>query len=130
MSAGALEADREDLLRVVEMRFGPIPDEMRRQILQLDRVERVGRMILVAANAPDLDTVAKELKEPGAFRVGARAVGDPVGRPMWSGSLTEPTQPRRQPRGASEELRCPAPPGAWMGAAAPRTFRGQGGQRT
>jgi hypothetical protein len=69
MSEAALDADREDLLRVLAMRFGAVPEEVRREIDRLDRLEQVDRLILVAANASSLEAVMKEMQDRHGFRV-------------------------------------------------------------
>lgn len=59
----ALKTDKEDLLAILQMRFGEVPEEVRETIEQIDKLETLERFILVAANVPTWETFLQELKE-------------------------------------------------------------------
>ncbi|MDY0405759.1 hypothetical protein P5G51_010460 [Virgibacillus sp. 179-BFC.A HS] len=62
--------DREDLLAVLRMRFGEISPEIIEAIYKINDMSTLERLILVAANTPDLTTFLEELNEgPGSFRI-------------------------------------------------------------
>jgi hypothetical protein len=66
----ALETDKEDLLNLLAMRFGPVPGDVRAQIEAMTDGNAVERLILVAANVPAWETFVAELKESQrAFRI-------------------------------------------------------------
>ena len=54
--------DREDLIAVLKMRFGSIAPGIVDKIYELDSLDAIERLILVAANAPDLKTFLTELE--------------------------------------------------------------------
>lgn len=58
-----LEQDREDLIGILKMRFGRIPPLMIEAVYDLDDMEMIERLILVAANAPTLRIFIEEFKE-------------------------------------------------------------------
>ncbi|MCL8209442.1 MAG: hypothetical protein K6V97_15440 [Actinomycetia bacterium] len=62
-------ADRDDLLRVLTIRFGLVPETVRTLVQRLESLEHIERVILVAANASDWVPVLKALHQPTAFRV-------------------------------------------------------------
>ncbi|HET7580213.1 MAG TPA: hypothetical protein VFK33_13125 [Bacillales bacterium] len=65
-----LRMDRQDLMAVLDMRFGTIPDEVRNEIEAIQKMETLERLILAAANVPDLKGFVSELKEGrGAFKL-------------------------------------------------------------
>lgn len=64
-----LAQDREDLLNVLEMRFGGVPYDVRSAILQIRDPDILERLILIAANAPDWDAFEQEWQERGGFRI-------------------------------------------------------------
>lgn len=43
--------DREDLIAVIQMRFGEVPSDMIQQIYEIDDMNTLQRLILAAANA-------------------------------------------------------------------------------
>lgn len=59
----ALRTDKADLLAILQMRFGQIPEEVRAEIEQIHELETMERFILVAANVPDWETFLQELEE-------------------------------------------------------------------
>lgn len=68
-----LVEDKEDLIAVLRMRFGKISPEMVDHIYTLNDLDTLERLILAAANAPDLSIFQEELEAgEGSFRL----VGD------------------------------------------------------
>jgi len=68
-----LVEDKEDLIAVLRMRFGKISPEMIDHIYTLNDLDTLERLILAAANAPDLSIFQEELEAgEGSFRL----VGD------------------------------------------------------
>ena len=68
-----LKQDLEDLLALLEMRFGTIPPDVYAEIGRIDKLDTMQRLILVAANAADWNVFVQELKAgDGAFKL----VGD------------------------------------------------------
>jgi hypothetical protein len=62
--------DREDLIAVLQMRFGNIPGELIERIYQIDDMNTLQRHILAAANATNWDVFIKEFKEgENSFRL-------------------------------------------------------------
>ncbi len=62
--------DRRDVLEVLSMRFGTVPEDIMRQIEAVRQPEAMQRLILVAANAADWDVFLEELREGEAsFRI-------------------------------------------------------------
>ncbi|MDY0396622.1 hypothetical protein RWE15_22850 [Virgibacillus halophilus] len=62
--------DREDLLTVLRMRFGEISPGIIDEIYQIKEMDTLERLILVAANTPNLSTFLEELKVgPGGFKI-------------------------------------------------------------
>lgn len=69
----AADKDRGDLLAVLYMRFQSLPEKIEERIEAIDDPSVLDRLILVAANARDLDVVIDELVAEGpSFRL----VGD------------------------------------------------------
>lgn len=65
-----LAQDQADLLAVLEMRFGDIPEGVIQQVRTLDDSNTLQRLILVAANAPTWEEFYTELLAgPEAFRL-------------------------------------------------------------
>jgi hypothetical protein len=62
------ERDREDLLGVLTLRFGPIGAETRARVAALTDPGAIDHLILAAANAARWEHFLEELKRPG-FRV-------------------------------------------------------------
>lgn len=74
----ALKIDKEDLLAVLHMRFGDIPAAVREKVENIDKLDTVERLIIVAANVPTWDVFLQELKEgKDSFRV-AGQMYDPL----------------------------------------------------
>jgi hypothetical protein len=68
-----LQADREDLLAVLTIRFGAVPAPIRMRIDVCNNPETLERWILVAANVPDWVTFFNDLNaDPNTFKI----VGD------------------------------------------------------
>lgn len=62
--------DREDLIGLLKMRFGPIQTGVIEAIYQVTSLDDLERLILVAANAPTLKIFLEELEEgQGSFRI-------------------------------------------------------------
>ncbi|MDF2856834.1 MAG: hypothetical protein K0Q87_2685 [Neobacillus sp.] len=62
--------DREDLIAVLQMRFGNIPGELIERIYQIDDMNTLQRHILAAANALNWDVFIKEFQEgENSFRL-------------------------------------------------------------
>lgn len=57
----ALQSDREDLLAVLVMRFGDVPNDIQAHIAAVTELDTLERLILVAANAPDWRSFVEEL---------------------------------------------------------------------
>ncbi len=65
-----LAQDQADLLAVLELRFGDIPEGVIQQVRTLDDGNALQRLILVAANAPTWEAFYTELLAgPEAFRL-------------------------------------------------------------
>jgi len=65
--------DREDLISVLRMRFGDIHPRIIMDIYELNELDTLERLILVAANAPSFAVFLEELAEgTESFRI----VGD------------------------------------------------------
>lgn len=68
--ANAVDTDKEDLLGLLALRFGDVPDVVEELIRQIEDSSALERLILVAANVPTWTTFMEELKESGtAFRI-------------------------------------------------------------
>lgn len=66
----ALETDREDLIGLLELRFGQVSYDVQAQIEAIQDANALERLILVAANVPEFRTFLEELKESKtAFRI-------------------------------------------------------------
>ena len=62
--------DREDLISLLRMRFGDIEPEIIEAVYELDDLATIDRLILVAANAPNLEIFLEELEEgEGSFKI-------------------------------------------------------------
>ncbi len=65
-----LHSDREDLLAVLTLRFGPVPDAVQERIAACDNPATLERLILVAANVHDWDSFLSDLDAgPQAFKM-------------------------------------------------------------
>lgn len=68
--APAPREDVDDLLEVLARRFGPPSRDLVAAVRALTDVQQIDRLILVAANAPDLDVFRQEMAYGSrAFRV-------------------------------------------------------------
>lgn len=56
-----LQIDREDLLAVIAMRFGAVPEAVRERIMACQESSTVQRWLLVAANASGWEILLEEL---------------------------------------------------------------------
>lgn len=66
----SLCTDREDLLAVLTLRFGGVPETVRARIAACVHQPTLERWILVAANAPRWETFLNELgARPDAFKI-------------------------------------------------------------
>ncbi len=64
------QSDREDLLALLEMRFGPVPDSVREQIGRNEDLNDLQRLIIAACNAAEWDIFVEELKAgQGSFKL-------------------------------------------------------------
>ncbi|WP_405102948.1 hypothetical protein [Oceanobacillus sp. FSL H7-0719] len=62
--------DREDLLSVLRMRFGDLNPGVIESVYELNDLDTLERLILVAANAPSLKVFLEELEEGSeSFRI-------------------------------------------------------------
>lgn len=65
-----LQGDREDLLAVLALRFGAVPEAIQAYIAACDNAATLERWILVAANVPDWASFLNDLDAgPQAFRL-------------------------------------------------------------
>ena len=65
-----LVQDREDLIALLKMRFASIPPGVIDAIYQLNSLDALERLILVAANAPNFTVFLEEMEESeGSFRI-------------------------------------------------------------
>lgn len=65
-----LVRDREDLIAVLRMRFGKISPEIIESVYELNEIQTLERLILVAANAPSLSVFLEELEAgDGSFKL-------------------------------------------------------------
>jgi hypothetical protein len=66
----ALQIDQEDLLAVLSMRFGAVPEDIQTRIATATELDTLERLILVAANVPDWESFMEELDAGSrAFRL-------------------------------------------------------------
>jgi hypothetical protein len=61
--------DQEDLINLLQMRFGEIAPEVVTAICTLEDMEQVERLILVAANAPEYRVFLEELEMKDGFKI-------------------------------------------------------------
>jgi len=62
--------DREDLLALLKMRFDEIPTGVIEAVYELNTLDALERLILVAANAPSFQVFLEELEQSeGSFRI-------------------------------------------------------------
>ncbi|MCF8565499.1 hypothetical protein LLE49_12305 [Alicyclobacillus tolerans] len=61
----ALEIDKSDLLAILELRFGSVSTEVVSHVQSITEVAILERLILVAANVPDLESLHGELTSGG-----------------------------------------------------------------
>lgn len=65
-----LVQDREDLIAILRMRFGQVPTGLIEAVYEMNELDTLERLILVAANAPSLKIFLEELEEGnGSFRI-------------------------------------------------------------
>lgn len=69
-SDSMLVDDREDLIAVLQIRFGNVPGEIIERIYQIDDMNTLQRLILAAANATNWNIFLKEFQVgEGSFRL-------------------------------------------------------------
>lgn len=71
--------DREDLISVLQMRFGNVPPSVIQKIYDINELDSLERLILVAANAPEFKIFLEEIEEGSE---GFRIIGErfnPIG---------------------------------------------------
>lgn len=75
-----IEADREDLMQVLALRFGAVPESVQTRIAICNNSETLERWILVAANVPEWGAFLNDLDAgPNAFKmVGASYEPNPT----------------------------------------------------
>jgi hypothetical protein len=75
-----LACDREDLLTVLTLRFGSVPESVRSHVAGCDDAATLERWILVAANVPDWVSFLNDFNAgPNAFKmVGASYEPNPA----------------------------------------------------
>ncbi|HYK74598.1 MAG TPA: hypothetical protein VEV44_16005 [Pseudoneobacillus sp.] len=62
--------DREDLVAVLQMRFGSVPGELIEKIYEISDMNTLQRLIIAAANATSWGVFLKELQDGvGSFRL-------------------------------------------------------------
>ncbi|QQE81160.1 hypothetical protein GI364_06680 [Alicyclobacillus sp. SO9] len=70
LRAEALDTDKEDLLAIFELRFGGMPESVKKSIHAIDDGTKLERLVLVAANVPVLSKFMEELGQgTEAFRI-------------------------------------------------------------
>ncbi|GGB44374.1 hypothetical protein GCM10011409_22410 [Lentibacillus populi] len=55
--------EKEDLLGLINMRFGNVPDDIAEQIMAIDDIDVLDRLFLVAVNAANWGVFVNELNE-------------------------------------------------------------------
>ena len=69
-SETALVDDREDLIAILQMRYGQVPGEMINEIYEIGDMNTLQRLILSAANAANWDVFLEEFHNGrGSFRL-------------------------------------------------------------
>jgi hypothetical protein len=56
-------AEREDLLGLIQMRFGRLPDDVKEKVMAIDDLDVLDRLFLIAVNAANWDVFLTELNE-------------------------------------------------------------------
>jgi hypothetical protein len=97
-----LQGDREDLLAVLALRFGAVPESIQAYIAACDNGATLERWILVAANVPDWASFLNDLDAgPQAFKmVGANYEPNPTesgpsAAPDVTSGVREPRRPNK-----------------------------------
>lgn len=75
----ASDEDREDLLQVLAMRFGPLPPAVTEAARRVTDFEAIDHLILVAANAQSLHEVIQALGTPGGLPLHSHHKAAPLG---------------------------------------------------
>ncbi|KYP79446.1 hypothetical protein [Ferroacidibacillus organovorans] len=66
----ALATDKDDLIGLLNLRFGTVPQEITGQIERITDANALERLVLVAANVPNWKTFIMELEgSESAFRI-------------------------------------------------------------
>ncbi len=66
------DQDRQDLIVLLNLRFGGVPSPVMESIMQIDDFSQIDHLILVGANAASWQELVAELKVPGFKIVGQR----------------------------------------------------------
>lgn len=65
-----LVQDREDLIAILQMRFGMNSPKVIESIYKINKLDKLERLILVAANVPSLKVFLEEMEEgEDSFRI-------------------------------------------------------------
>lgn len=65
-----LVEDREDIIQILNMRFGVVAPQIIHSIYQITSLDTIERLILVAANCDSFETFKEELDEgDGNFKI-------------------------------------------------------------
>lgn len=101
----ATAVDHEDMLAILNMRFGAVPSEVRERIESCDNLDQLERLVLVAANVPTWDDFLAELTSASdEFKiVGARF------NPLSSSATPNPESSSRATHAASRGEAEPRP---------------------
>ncbi|MEM0157061.1 MAG: hypothetical protein QXN26_03220 [Thermoplasmataceae archaeon] len=67
--SGDSNTDLNDLLYVIEMRFGHIESDILNKILVLREPSIINRLILVAANCNSIKTLEEEIDKGDSFKI-------------------------------------------------------------
>lgn len=66
------DADRQDLLALLNLRFGTVPSAVMDAIMQIGDFSQIDHLILVGANAAGWQEFVAELQQPGFQIAGPR----------------------------------------------------------
>lgn len=79
--AETMQVDREDILALLSIRFGLIPESVVKAIHDIEDPPALERLVLVAANVPNWQTFLDELKSGlTAFKIIGQSY-NPIDRP-------------------------------------------------
>lgn len=63
MRNAALEADKRDLVDILQDRFGQVTEEIKQKIIAVNDLDVMDRLFVVAVNAANWEVFVKELNE-------------------------------------------------------------------